>query len=728
MEKKHYKYLDYIRVLLCIGVLFYHLNILKGGYLAVCSFFVLSGYLSYKSLFKKDKISLKEYYLNKLKRIYLPLLITVFISIFIISFFKDITWISLKQETTSILLGYNNFWQLNANLDYFARHIDSPFMHLWYIGILIQFDLIFPFIYMILKKIREKFKAKIELILTTIITLILTGLFFYSSVKLNIMTTYYNTIFRIFSIFFGITLAVLNSNYKTFTPNNKILKNTIFIVLNLSLILMFIMVPSSAIYFNVAMFLSTIITCILIDYSISTESKDIIIDKPIKFISDISYEIYLVQYPLIFIFQYLNLPVYLTLILIISLTIITSFLINYSLKLKEKNILKIIILILILIPTILGLYKFIITKDNTKEMKELEAQLAENEKIMLERQKVLEKNRKQEQQDFEKLLSEIEQGEQDLNNVVTNLPVTGVGDSVMLGALPNLYQKFPNGYFDAKISRTAWVVNGILRDIKSSNLLGDIVILNLGANGDCPDEEKENILNTIGDREVFWINVTNYKDVNDRLQLLANKHSNVHIVDWYNISKGHYEYFVADGIHLTDIGRVAYTEAIYNSIYNVYLERINIKKQELLNKQEGLDKEKITFIGNDLLLNLYDYIKDINNSDYVIEKELNYEILKNKINELKTNKQLSYNVYLLLDKNTNITKEQLNKIIELLKDNKVTLVITNELNYTNENINIINFNKELNNNKSYYSVDNIHLSQVGNKRLSEIIKLSIKNK
>lgn len=728
MEKKHYKYLDYIRVLLCIGVLFYHLNILKGGYLAVCSFFVLSGYLSYKSLFKKDKISLKEYYLNKLKRIYLPLLITVFISIFIISFFKDITWISLKQETTSILLGYNNFWQLNANLDYFARHIDSPFMHLWYIGILIQFDLIFPFIYMILKKIREKFKAKIELILTTIITLILTGLFFYSSVKLNIMTTYYNTIFRIFSIFFGITLAVLNSNYKTFTPNNKVLKNTIFIVLNLSLILMFIMVPSSAIYFNVAMFLSTIITCILIDYSISTESKDIIIDKPIKFISDISYEIYLVQYPLIFIFQYLNLPVYLTLILIISLTIITSFLINYSLKLKEKNILKIIILILILIPTTLGLYKFIITKDNTKEMKELEAQLAENEKIMLERQKVLEKNRKQEQQDFEKLLSEIEQGEQDLNNVVTNLPVTGVGDSVMLGALPNLYQKFPNGYFDAKISRTAWVVNGILRDIKSSNLLGDIVILNLGANGDCPDEEKENILNTIGDREVFWINVTNYKDVNDRLQLLANKHSNVHIVDWYNISKGHYEYFVADGIHLTDIGRVAYTEAIYNSIYNVYLERINKKKQELLNKQEGLDKEKITFIGNDLLLNLYDYIKDINNSDYVIEKELNYEILKNKINELKTNKQLSYNVYLLLDKNTNITKEQLNKIIELLKDNKVTLVITNELNYTNENINIINFNKELNNNKSYYSVDNIHLSQVGNKRLSEIIKLSIKNK
>lgn len=41
-EKQYYKKLDIIRIISCILVLLYHLNILKGGFLAVCTFFVLS--------------------------------------------------------------------------------------------------------------------------------------------------------------------------------------------------------------------------------------------------------------------------------------------------------------------------------------------------------------------------------------------------------------------------------------------------------------------------------------------------------------------------------------------------------------------------------------------------------------------------------------------------------------------------------------------------------------
>ena len=54
-SKKYYKYIDIIRLLACISVLLYHLNILKGGFLAVCTFFVLSGYLSCVSAFKEEK-------------------------------------------------------------------------------------------------------------------------------------------------------------------------------------------------------------------------------------------------------------------------------------------------------------------------------------------------------------------------------------------------------------------------------------------------------------------------------------------------------------------------------------------------------------------------------------------------------------------------------------------------------------------------------------------------
>ena len=148
MNKKHYKGIDLIRFISCIAIILYHLGLLKGGYLAVCTFFVLSGYLAVISAFKKDKFSLKDYYLSRLKKIYLPLLIVVFISVGIISL-TNIDWLNLKPETTSIIFGYNNYWQLNANLDYFVRHIESPFMHLWYIALLIQFELVFPLIFII---------------------------------------------------------------------------------------------------------------------------------------------------------------------------------------------------------------------------------------------------------------------------------------------------------------------------------------------------------------------------------------------------------------------------------------------------------------------------------------------------------------------------------------------------------------------------------------------------
>lgn len=41
-EKEYFKRLDYIRIISCVMVLLYHLNILKGGFLAVCTFFALS--------------------------------------------------------------------------------------------------------------------------------------------------------------------------------------------------------------------------------------------------------------------------------------------------------------------------------------------------------------------------------------------------------------------------------------------------------------------------------------------------------------------------------------------------------------------------------------------------------------------------------------------------------------------------------------------------------------
>ena len=281
-----------LRTIFCIAILFYHLTILKGGYLAVCSFFALAGYFSCRSL-EKNK-SLIYYYAKRVRKIVLPLFLFVFLSVTIINIF-NITVFNMKPEIVSILLGYNNYWQLNANVDYFAKHLNSPFFHLWYIAILIQLELIFPLIFVGLKKL---------------ILSIGSMLFFYFNTKNgNMMFSYYDTFSRLFSFGLGFALGLFHITFRrTLTIKfNDIVPTVISIIYIIALLFLFIFIDSSSKYYAISMIGTTIITLRLIEYSIMLKHRGIYINnKVINFISNISYEVYLVQYLFIFLFTNVN--------------------------------------------------------------------------------------------------------------------------------------------------------------------------------------------------------------------------------------------------------------------------------------------------------------------------------------------------------------------------------------------------------------------------------------
>ena len=725
--KKYYKRLDIVRLISCIAILLFHMNILKGGFLAVCTFFVLSGYLSCISAFKKEKFSILSFYKNRLLHIYLPLICTVFISILAISFFKDINWLNLKPETTSVLFGYNNFWQINANADYFARHINSPFIHFWYIAILLQFELLFPFIFLIFKKIGDKLHKIIPCILLLILSIVGTLYFYQMSIKGNVTFVYYNTFTRIFSILFGLSLGFIHSYYKRDKYkilNNKYINTIIFYLYLIILILMFIFIKSTSKYYAISMIISTLISCRLITYStLNTSNKLNIIDKLITNTSKISYEIYLVQYPIIFIFQYININNQLKIIYIISLILISSILIHIGLSFKKKkhlisNIIMLLISIGVISTSILGGYKYICSKDYTQDMKKLEEQLNDNQKMMEEKQKQYEENLKIEKEKYDNMMNDLEKSEKDIKKMVKKLPVVGIGDSVMLGALDSLYNQFPNGYFDAKVSRTDWMANDILKDLKSKNMLSDNIVFNLGTNGDCGEECKIAILNTCENRNIFWITVTNDKDVhiNNRLIELSKKYNNIHIIDWANISKGHPEYFVADGIHLTPQGSKVYAESIYNEIFNLYYKEFKKKKEKILKEHEEIEKNKISFIGNEVLLNMYnELIKDYSDATYYIDKNYSYKKIIETINKDIDNNKYNHKIVLLIDNSLKLTTEQYNSIIDTSKNNYLYIVLFNKINLSNtNNINIIYFD-----NKNYLMPDKKHLNNQGINKLKE---------
>lgn len=362
-------------------------------------------------------------------------------------------------------------------------------------------------------------------------------------------------------------------------------------------------------------------------------------------------------------------------------------------------------------------------------MHALEEHLAENEKVMLKRQEEYERNLQQEKDNWNKILEELNANEENLKDVVSKLSVVGIGDSVMLGAINNLYDKFPNGYFDAKISRTAWVANDILKDLKSRNMLGEIIIFNLGANGDCPKSCKDAILNTIGNREIFWINVTNDNEVhvNNTLTKYAENHKNIHIIDWESISKGHSEYFVADGIHLTPEGRTVYTNAIFNEIYNYYLAKYQKEKEEILLKHEQEEKEKISFYGNSLLLNAYPSLEtNYPTAKFTINQEFNYQTLLNQIKTDIEANTINYKVVLAFDKTIELSETEITEILKLLENHEIYLCITNEKDLQDlENYNIKIIKIDFNNHPDYLMPDNIHLTPSGNEYLLSELKESL---
>lgn len=716
-RSKKYNYnLDTIRLISCIAVLLYHLGYLKGGYLAVNTFFILSGYLHIKN----EKLNTKKYYKNKLKKIYLPLITLVFITITITTINKDIYWLNLKSETTSVLLGYNNYWQIHANQDYFTRQIDSPFTHLWYISILIQLELLYPIINKILTKIKEKTNKQIPIIITTTLAIISTIYFIKLSKGPNLINAYYSTLSRSHSFLFGIALGLFHQNNEPYIHTKLKKHSKLFYYIYLILfIILTITIPSTSKLFISSMILINLITIRMIDYSTQipkTKSK-------LTPLSKLTYEIYLIQYPLIYIFQYININNILKTIIILITLITTSYILNKIYNTKPNTKPKQLILIITIIITLFGTYKYLTTKTYQKEIEELKEQLKQNENTMTELQNKYEIKTKQEEEDWNKKLSLLE-NEENYPELVKELNITFIGDSVMLGAMNNILKTFPNSYFDAKESRQIYTAQTIIKELKTQNKLGDTIIIHLGTNGDC-NTCKEKIMEELTDKQVFWINTTNDTKVNEKLNELETKYNNLTIIDWKTYSTNHEDWFYYDGIHLPPKGRTEYTNLIYNEILNKYKTNFKEQKNDLIKEHKQELQAKPTIIGNDILLHIFDEINtNFPTSKLIIDKDLTYQKIKTYIEKEIEEETISNKILLAIDNDIILTTKEYQEIINMLPNKQIYILTTNkplDTLKTNKNTIIIDFYKEIKKHKDYLLKDKIHLTEKGNQALIQIL-------
>ncbi|MEQ8201384.1 MAG: acyltransferase family protein [Syntrophomonadaceae bacterium] len=159
----------------------------------------------------------------------------------------------------------------------------------------------------------------------------------------------------------------------------------------------------------------------------------------------------------------------------------------------------------------------------------------------------------------------------DRNHEFAGKGVTVIGDSVMVGVEAELKMLFPDIIVDAAIGRQMYEAPQVIKNLQAHGILGKTVIIELGANGAFTEKQFMDILGLLGDgRRIVAINARVPKpwesSVNQVLAQMAETYPNVELVDWYSASRGHNEYFRADGVHVEAAGVKAYVSLLANAL------------------------------------------------------------------------------------------------------------------------------------------------------------------
>jgi peptidoglycan/LPS O-acetylase OafA/YrhL len=313
-KKKNYiEGLDAMRGIAILGVVFYHLipGKFPGGFLGVNMFFVLSGYLIYKGAeweVTNGKYSVQKFYMKRIRKIFPPLIIMIcsvcgMLAIFIPEVLKGKT-----SEIISVFGGYNNLWQIQQNASYFARMSNqSPFTHLWAIAIEMQFYIVWPVLFFMIKRGEKYFSKKKTLIILALVVLVggawMSVLY---SPQNDVSRLYYGTDTRMFSLLMGVLVAIIQNNLKH--SESKIVsyaKNIFLVMLSVLCICGYFIVEGQSAYVYLGGLFVNSVICALIVLLMSGSGFSRVIEKsPLTIVGKISYEIYLWMYPIIFIFGY----------------------------------------------------------------------------------------------------------------------------------------------------------------------------------------------------------------------------------------------------------------------------------------------------------------------------------------------------------------------------------------------------------------------------------------
>ncbi len=597
--KKRNSSFNGLKALAILAIIFYHLDVswLQSGHLGVIIFLVMTGYFLTKSLLKKLQTTNQLIFSNEIiKRAYrfIPSVAIMIISVAVLCMVFN--WVLLTKMKPDILPGLTftlNIADIVRDVSYFDNFGGtSPLLHLWYLGIDMQFCILWMFVLYILVAERPEDMRKTRMITFALALASAAWMSYLYIPGEDPSRVYYGLDTRAFSPLIGACVALYPQ--KSIKAFNEKLPWAGPASLGILVAAMVFMPKSSDLYYRGGMFIASILTGILIA-SLSTQSKFSLMLKNgvLAKIGSMSLSLYLWHFPIILLLDAnTNTSGIFIKLLAIILTFVAGFM-NYRFvemndvfsadKLtsdakKTKRLLGLLVAGCVLVCAVSYLFpnESLVPEEAMQAATDTAAQPVESAQTL-----------------DEERLKQAHTAKVDLNNLPSGnicliedeyLAESGVkspfmiGDSVPVAVVDQYAQYFPNGKLDAKVSRRPDVMQELLNGYLAQGVVGDIVILEAFNNTAVSSKMLDEMVEACGDREVFLVTIkvpgSNETSINATLRACADKYENVHIIDWNSLVSSHVdEYLWGDKTHLKPNGADPYVNLIANTIAYKFAEK-----------------------------------------------------------------------------------------------------------------------------------------------------------
>ena len=604
-SKQYVTGIDGVRTLAVLGVIIYHLlpTTLPGGYLGVPLFLLISGYFVTLQLVRQmdqtGGIQLTKFYLKRLRRLYPVLIVMLTVTTAYITLFARDLLHNIKSTIATNLLWVYNWWEIGHGQSYFDRfNGESPFTHLWTLGVEAQFYFLWPLIlFMLFLILRKRSKIKWTVFILAVASAVEMALLFDPQ---NINRVYYGTDTRAFSLLLGSWLALcwpidhLNANLTAHAA--RILDGVGIGALLITLLGFFTLPGQSSWTYRGGMFFYSLIGMILIATIVHPGShmNRWLTNPFFTWIGQRSYGIYVYQLPVMVFYErvieigrhpVINALVECLLILAISefsYRLVEQPLAHYQWRYLPASIrhwidfkmhdwhqwLKVGPVVIICFIALCGL--MLPSKPakksavQTRIEKSRQATAAKNKQIAKGKTAKVNVNSKSLQKKYGLTSNQLK--------AASELKVTAIGDSVMADASLDIQEIMPHAYVDAEVGRQGSATPAVIKDLKAKGQLQKNVILNLGTNGAMDSQTINDILTAIGkDHQVYWITphvpTRDWEQtVCDQIKQAAKQNANVHVIDWNQAANGHAEWFTQDKVHMNEQGNAYFTQLIVKTI------------------------------------------------------------------------------------------------------------------------------------------------------------------